>query len=152
MVRQTETKAAYSENKRDVTFEIAKKLTPLGNVVFISRYARHSKKGLIIPRGFVDTASLTAHADLVVGVGGTIAREAALQGTPSLVIPLYGLFHTNEYLVKKGFPIYTCSTKEAPAYAKKYLGAKKDVKEKLEELENPVDTIKKLMLRDGEFN
>jgi len=150
VVRQAETKAAYSIGKKDVTLEIAQNLTDVGNVLFISRYERRSRKGLTIPHGFIDTASLAGYADLVVGVGGTIAREAALQGTPSLVIPLFGRFHTNEYLAKKGFPLYTCSPKKTLAYAKEYLGDKKDVKEKLEELENPVDTIEKLMLEKGE--
>ncbi len=152
VVRQTETKAAYSQDKKDITLEVARKLTKLGTVMFISRYERRQKKQFIIPRRFVDTASLAAHADLVVGVGGTIAREAALQGTPSLVIPLYGRFHTNEYLVRKGFPIYTCSIEEVIAYATKYIGTKKNVDGILKELENPVDIIERLILKDGEFN
>ena len=150
VVRQAEMKAAYSKGMKDVTLDIAQKFIDLGNVLFVSRYERRPRKGLTIPRGFIDTASLAGYADLIVGVGGTIAREAALQGTPSLVIPVFGRFHTNEYLARKGFPLYTCSAKKTLAYAKKYLGAKKDVKEKLEELENPVDTIEKLMLGRGE--
>ena len=146
VVRETETKAAYSEGKKDIAFEAARKLTSLGSVVFISRYKRRSKKGLTVPRGFIDTASLAAQADLMVGVGGTMAREAALQGTPTLIIPLFGRFHTNEYLARKGFPLYTCSANKALTFARKYLGAKKDVKEILEEMENPADVIEKLML------
>jgi len=149
VVRQAETKAAYADGKTDVTLEIARRLTALGNVVFISRYEKQAQKGLTIPPGFVDTASLAAHADLVVGVGGTIAREAALQGTPSLAIPLFGQSHTNDYLNKKGFPIYTCALKTTLAYAKKHLGTKTDVKELLEELENPVDIIEKIILKEG---
>jgi len=152
IVRQMETAASYAERRRDISEELAYKLTSLGNVMFISRYERRHRQGLTIPRGFVDTASLAAHADLVVSVGGTIAREAALQGTPSLIIPLFGRFHTNEYLARKDFPLYTRSAKKALAYAKKYLGAKKDVKESLEELESPVDTIEKLILGDDECN
>ncbi len=152
VVRQTETKAAYSQDKKDITLEVARKLTKLGSVMFISRYERRNMKQFIIPRRFVDTVSLAAHADLVVGVGGTIAREAALQGTPSLVIPLYGRFHTNEYLVRRGFPIYTCSTEEVFAEAKKHIGTKSKVDELLKELESPVDTIERLMLKKGEFN
>jgi predicted glycosyltransferase len=152
VVRQIETKAAYSKDKKDVTLEIALKLTELGNVLFISRYERCPRKGLSVPHGFVDTVGLTAYADLVVGVGGTIAREAALQGTPSLVIPLFGRFHTNEYLARKGFPVYTCSAKKALAYARKHLGARKEVGKILDELENPVSVIEKLTLGDGMSN
>jgi len=152
VVRQAETKAAYAEGKKDVTLEIAQKLTALGNVLFISRYKKLPREGLIIPREFVDTASLAAHTDLVVGVGGTIAREAALQGTASLVVPLFWRFHTNDYLARKGFPMYTYSSDKVLAYAKKQLGAKKDVEKTLEELENPVDIIEKLILGDSESN
>jgi predicted glycosyltransferase len=146
VVRQTETKAAYSREARDITLDIAQDLTALGQVIFLSRYERAPRRGLKIPSGFVDTAGLAANADLVVGVGGTIAREAALQGTPSLVIPLFGRFHANDYLANKGFPLYTCTAKQAFAYAKRHLGAKKRVAKLLEKLENPVDTIEKLVL------
>lgn len=152
VVREAETKAAYSESVKDVTLQIAEKLTDLGNVIFISRYDRTSRRGLIIPRQLVDTASLTAHADLVVGVGGTMAREASLQGTPTLVMPLYGRFHTNEYLARKGFPIYTCTPKKAVDMARKYLSAKVDVESKLRELENPVDIIRRLVETKGDPN
>lgn len=80
VVRQLEEKAVYSDGKVDM-LAIAKKLTKLGNVVFLSRYHRKAVNGLIVPK-FVDSTSLVAQADLFIGVGGTIAREAALQGTP----------------------------------------------------------------------
>jgi len=151
VVRQAETKAAYAKGRKDVTLEIARRLTALGNVVFISRYERQPEKGLITPKGFVDTVSLAAQADLVVGVGGTIAREAALQGTPSLVIPLFGRSHTNDYLAEKGFPIFTSSAKKALVNAEKHLGTKKDAKELLEELENPVNIIEKLIRDESDY-
>ena len=150
VVRETETKAAYSREARDITLDIAHGLTALGQVIFLSRYERAPRRALEIPRGFVDTASLAANADLVVGVGGTIAREAALQGTPSLVIPLFGRFHANDYLASKGFPLYTCTAKQAFAYAKRYLGAKKRVTKLLEKLESPVDIIEKLILSNDD--
>ncbi|MEM3010849.1 MAG: DUF354 domain-containing protein [Candidatus Bathyarchaeia archaeon] len=141
VVRQMETKASYAENRIDVTEEIAKKLTKLGHVLFLPRYDRRPRKGLIVPKKPVDSASLAAYADLVVSVGGTIAREAALQGTPSIVISSLGELYANEYVSKKGFPLFTVTPTEAFAYAEKYLGKKFTVKEKLEKLENPVDVI-----------
>jgi predicted glycosyltransferase len=145
VVRQAETKATYAEGKKDVTLEIARRLTALGTVIFIPRYERQSQEGIIIPHGFVDTMSLAAHAELVVGVGGTLAREAALQGTPSLFIPLFGRSHANDYLAEKGFPIFTSTAQRVLIDAGKHLGAKKNVHELLEKLENPVDTIEKLI-------
>ena len=56
--------------------------------------------------GFVDSASLVANADLVVSYGGTIAREAALQGVPSIAISDMAKTYVNTYLTKKGFPLF----------------------------------------------
>jgi predicted glycosyltransferase len=141
VVRQMETKASYAEKHIDITEEIAKKLTALGHVLFLPRYDRRPRKNLIVPKKPVDSTSLAAYADLVVSVGGTLAREAALQGTPSIVISVLGKLYANEYISKKGFPLFTVKPTEALTYAEKYLGKKFDVKEKLEELENPVDVI-----------
>jgi hypothetical protein len=145
VVRQAESKASYARGKKDVTLEIARKLTALGNVVFISRYERRPQRGVIVPTGFVDTMSLAAHAELVVGAGGTLAREAALQGTPSLVIRLFGRSHANDFLAEKGFPIFTSTAQKALINAKKHLGERRNVNELLGELENPVDIIEKLI-------
>ncbi len=148
VVRQAETQAAYAEGKNDITLKAARMLKALGNVVFVPRYERHSEQGLNVLQDFVDTTSLVAHADLVVGVGGTMAREAALQGTPSLVIPIFGHSHVNTYLAKKGFPIFGCSLEDVPLYAKKYLATRKNVKDLLVELEDPVEIITRLITKD----
>lgn len=41
---------------------------------------------LIVPQAAIDSRSLMAAADLVVGAGGTMTREAALLGTPTLTL------------------------------------------------------------------
>jgi hypothetical protein len=145
VVRQFETRAAYGEGKIDVYEEIAHKLTSLGRVVFLPRYDRKPRKGLIVPKDFVDSASLVAQADLVVSAGGTISREAALQGTPSIVIPTIGRSYVNDYLSEKGFPLFTVKIRKVFDYARKYLGKKRDVKPLLAKLENPVDVIEKIV-------
>jgi len=145
VVRQVETKAVYAEGVSDITERIAKKLTKLGEVIFLTRYERKSRKGLIVPKGFVDSASLAAQADLVVSVGGTISREAALAGTPSIIIRLFEKQYVNKYLAEKGFPIFSVSFSTVTNYAKKYLGKKWDTKPLLEKLENPVDVIEKVI-------
>lgn len=145
VVRQLETKAAYVEGKIDVNEEITRKLTSLGKVVFLPRYDKKARKGLVVPKGFVDSASLVAQSDLVVSVGGTISREAALQGTPSIVIPLIGRSYVNDYLSKKGFPLFTVKSQEVLDYAKRYLGEKQDAKPLLAKLENPIDMIERVV-------
>jgi len=147
VVRQLETKAAYAVEETDLTETLARKLTSLGKVVFLSRYDRRPKKDLIVPKDFVDSASLVAQADLVVGTGGTIIREAALQGTPAIVIPIVKRLHVNDYLSRKGFPIFTVTIPKALQYAKKLLGEKQNVKDLLAKLENPIDVIQKIVER-----
>lgn len=151
VVRQMETRAAYALEKGDVTLKLAKDLTSLGNVLFISRYDKPRVQKLIIAKEFVDSASLAAYADLVVSVGGTISREAALQGTPSVVISEFKQIQVNDYLASKGFPIFTVDSSEVIECAKKHLGKKGNLKARLAELENPVDVIEKL-LREKEFD
>ena len=41
---------------------------------------------LVVPEGAVDSRSLLATADLVIGAGGTMTREAALLGVPTLTV------------------------------------------------------------------
>jgi predicted glycosyltransferase len=109
VVRQMETKAAYAAGKPDITEKIAKKLTTIGNVIFLARYKRPKRKSFIILQHFVNSASLVAGADLVVSAGGTIAREAALQGIPSIVISEFGRTFVNKYLAKQNFPLFIVS-------------------------------------------
>lgn len=144
VVRQSEFRASYMEGK-DVTVDIAKKLASFGNVLFLPRYNKEKIEGLTVLDRFVDSLSLVREADLFVGVGGTIAREAALQGTPSLVVPILGSTYVNEYVSRKGFPLFEVEPRDILKYAKRYLGRRVDVTEKLAELENPVDVIETLI-------
>jgi hypothetical protein len=144
VVRQMETRAAYALGKQDETMELAEKLGSLGNVLFISRYERTENGGASAKSDFVDSASVVAHADLVVSVGGTISREAALQGVPSIVVSDIGRTYVNKYLAKLGFPLFITNAHEALRYSKKYLGKRFDVRSKLARLENPVSVIEKV--------
>jgi predicted glycosyltransferase len=144
VVRQSEFKASYM-NGTDVTVDIARQLTSLGNVLLLPRYKKEKIGGLTVPDGFVDSLSLVREADLVVGVGGTIAREAALQGIPSIVVPTLGWGYVNDYVSKKGFPLFKVKPSDVLKYAKRHLGGHRDVTELLAELENPVDVIGKII-------
>jgi len=140
VVREMEERAVYVK-RRFSSITLAKKLTQLGNVVLLPRYRRRTIKGLIVPKEFVDSASLVAQADLFVGAGGTITREAALQGTPAIVIDVFQGQYVNDYLAKKGFPIFRAKLSSAYALAKEVLGSKKNVSDLVAKLENPVDVI-----------
>ncbi len=140
VIRQIETKAAYAEGRQDLAKVMAQKLAELGNVQLIERY-NGQRETFGSKEGFVDSASLAANADLVVSYGGTIAREAALQGVPSVAVSDMAKTYVNRYLTQKGFPLFATTERGVLAYAKKYLGKKFDVKNKLADLENPVDVI-----------
>jgi uncharacterized protein len=140
--RQIESKAVYTQGKQDLASVLAKKLSTLGNVQFINRY---NEKGEMfgVKAEIEDSANLVANADLVVSYGGTIAREAALQGVPSIAISDMAKTYVNKYLAQKDFPLFISSERRVFSYAKKYLGKRFDVQGKLAVLENPVDVIEK---------
>ena len=66
-------------DKRDNAKTLAEKLATLGNVHFIERY-NQTGEAFGEKAGFEDSANLVANADLVIGYGGTISREAVLAG------------------------------------------------------------------------
>jgi predicted glycosyltransferase len=144
VIRQIETKACYAEGEPDLTSEIAKKLAPIGNIFFIKRYGNGEE--FTVNDDLLDSANLVANADLVISAGGTLAREAALQGIPTLIVADIGRTYVNTYLSRKGFPLFSIAPHEIVKFAKKYIGQKFDVKEKLAELENPIESIEKAAL------
>jgi predicted glycosyltransferase len=137
VVREIEAKAAYALETADRTLETVRKLESLGNVLLLKRYSADKE--------FVDSARVVANADLVVSAGGTIAREAALQGVPSIVTSELGRTYVNTYLARKGFPIFMSNTRKMLKLAKRLLGKKVDVTDELAQFENPVTIIKKVL-------
>lgn len=144
VIRQIESKAAYAGGKEDITHAFAKKLSELGDVHFIERY-NGSGKAFGVKESLVDSTNLVANADLVIGCGGTIGREAALLGVPSIGITDMAKTNVNRYLSKKGFPYFATTKHGVLSYAKKFLGKHFDVQDKLTALENPVDVIEKVV-------
>jgi len=144
VVRQLEEKAVYTGRIIDMA-ALARKLTTLGKVVFLSRYQSKSMTNVIVPKGFIDSASLVAQADLFIGVGGTITREAALQGTPAVIVDVFRNQYVNEFLSEKGFPIFRVEPSKIMQIAKENLGRKHRVKHLLDRLENPVDVIERIV-------
>jgi len=140
--RQIEAKATYVQNQNDLEKTIVKELREIGNVHLIKRY-NDQVEAFSAKEDFVDSVNLVANADLVVSYGGTIAREAALQGIPSIAISDMAKTNVNRYLAQKEFPLFITTEQKILDYAHKYLGKRFDVKVNLAELENPVDIIEK---------
>ncbi|MCL5878078.1 MAG: DUF354 domain-containing protein [Candidatus Bathyarchaeota archaeon] len=144
VLRQIETKAAYAKGKRDSAKTLAEQLAELGNVHMLERYNGEGKE-FGEKAVFEDSASLVANADLVVSYGGTISREAALQGVPSIAIGDMAKTPVNTYLAKKGFPLFIATEDKVMGLAKKYMGKRFAVADKFAALENPVEVIVKLV-------
>jgi predicted glycosyltransferase len=145
IVRELEAKAAYAKGKENISKAIAKKLNSLGNVLFLPRYQKKPEKGLIVPDEFIDAPSLVSQADLVIVAGGTMTREASLLGVPTIALSLLGRYSVNDYLSKKGFPLFTVTPDKVFSYSKRLLGKKFNVKHLVDSLENPVDIIEKVI-------
>ncbi len=141
VVRQIENRAVYAEKKQDNVQTLAQRLAELGNVHVVQRYNNENEEAYKEKLGFEDTAELVSHADLVVSYGGTITREAALQGVPSIGISDMAKTYVNTYLTQKGFPLFVTTEDQVIEVAKQYLGKRFDVADKLAALENPVDVI-----------
>lgn len=141
VIRQIEAKAAYAQEKQDQAKSLAAQLEALGNVHLIQRYNKEGE-AFGVKEGFEDSANLVANADLVVSYGGTIAREAALQGVPSIAISDMAKTYVNQYVAKKGFPLFITTPQKVLKIAK-VLGKRFEVKGKIGALENPVDIIEK---------
>jgi len=144
VLRQVETKAAYAKGKTDSAKSLAEQLAELGEVHLLERYNATGKE-FTQKVAFEDSASLVANADLVVSYGGTISREAALQGTPSIAVGDMAKTPVNTYVAKLGFPLYLTHENKVLQLAKQHLGKKIDVTTKLAELENPVGVIAKVI-------
>ncbi len=140
VLRQIESKAAYAKGKTDSAKTLAEQLAELGEVHLLERYngvgAEFAEK-----QAFEDSASLVANADLVVSYGGTISREAALQGVPSIAVGDMAKTPVNTYTAKKGFPLFITSERKVMGLAGQYLGKRFDVADKLAAQENPVKVI-----------
>ena len=144
VIRQIEAKAAYATGQQNLSENVFAKLASLGNLCFIQRY-NTGEREFRFKEGFVDSANLVGNADLVVTYGGTIAREAALQGVPSLAMSDMAKTNVNRYLFQKGFPLFITTEQEVPVCAEKYLGKRFDVQSNLAKLDNPLDAIVKVV-------
>jgi len=142
VVRQIENKAAYAQNKKDIAKTIVEKLQKMGNVHLIQRYNEKGDK-LGVKESFADSLNLIANSDLVVSYGGTIAREAALLGIPSIAISDMAKTYVNRYLARKNFPLFITNERRVLGYAEQYMGKRFNTENKLSQLENPLDAIEK---------
>jgi hypothetical protein len=108
LFRDVEHRASYFRQSRIDTFRLIKKLSKMAKVVYLPRYEEEKKelrqiRNLWIPECTLIAYHLLPAIDLVVGSGGTVCRESALLGIPTLSFHFWDSIA--RYLHKKGFPI-----------------------------------------------
>lgn len=100
----------------------------------------------------VDTLELFRRVVMVITGGGTMARESALLGTPSLcVFPLDTKLYVNDYLKEMGFPIWRAgSYEEATGVMRVILrdpdSYVMDTRPLVRSLEDPRDVIRRILI------
>ncbi len=112
IARESEYKASYYDWMEKPVQKLVNRI--LGEfkdevkIVYFPRYEEEREHmrnpNVIIPREAVDTRVLMKYAIITISGGGTMARESALIGTPSIsLFPL--LIHVNKWLEDMGLPL-----------------------------------------------
>ena len=153
--RPPEEKAAYLSGLGGTNLvDLMKFVVSKGvKVVLFPRYPDQHKlaerlERIIIPRRALDTLSLYFYSSLIITGGGTMAREGSMLGIPSIsLFPLNYPLYVNDYLKRKGFPIYRFrSYEEALPLISKILKSPEsyriNTRSLLVELESPLTPIK----------
>ncbi len=83
------------------------------NVVLLPRgkvqedyYQQERFSGVMVPATSISLADIMAKCDLFVGAGGTMTREAAVLGVPTISIYQDELLDVDRFLIDKGFMIH----------------------------------------------
>lgn len=106
LFRNVEYKASYCKDVKIDVWKLVEELSKIATVVYLPRYEREEQKiesldNVWIPPEPVLAFQIIPFVDLVVGSGGTICREAALIGVPTLSFHFWDIIA--KYLRKKGF-------------------------------------------------
>ncbi len=166
--RPEEEKAAYYRGKKAKYTIILKSLLDcVDKIVFFPRYKSQVTKikrsigksideHVIIPSEAIDTRSLYMYSALVISGGATMAREAALLGTPSICyFPLE--LSVNKCVRAWGCPLYHCKdVKDVIELAKEILrnpyNYHVNTSEIIKRKQSPLDVVLKILreLRSNE--
>lgn len=133
---------ASASKKQLIIYE---QCTSQADKVLAEELAEIGEVRLLVQGSAENSVGLVSTADLVVSYGGSVCREAALQGVPSVAISEMARVPLDVYLAKKGFPLFITSESKVMGLAKKYIGKRFDVSEQLADLENPVKVIADLV-------
>lgn len=80
-------------------------LLPRGSVQ--DKYYRQDKfSGITVPKKSISLSEIMSNCDLFIGAGGTMTREAAVLGIPTVSIYQDQLLDVDRYLINKGFMVH----------------------------------------------
>jgi len=123
LFRNVEYQASYYKNVKVDTWQLVNELSKISTVVYIPRYHEEKEKlkelsNVWVPPKPTLTFQAILCADVVVGSGGTICRESALMGVPTINFHFWDA--VAKYLCQKGFPIqYSANVNKILLTAKK---------------------------------
>ena len=108
LFRNVEYKASYCKDVKVDTWRLVKELSEMATVVYLPRYEEEKEKlrnlnNVLIPPKPTLAFQVIPYVDAVVGSGGTICRESALMGVPTINFHFWDVIA--KYLKVKGFPI-----------------------------------------------
>lgn len=143
--------ASYSHKKSGLKNVLKELLDyyPDVNVVFFPRNSIDKKEfknlDLIIPEVAIDTLSLYKFADLMIGAGGSMNREACLAGCPMVSLYPERLLAVDKFLIQRKLMQHTLNVKEAVELCSEYINNgkmwKNKLKNEVEKFENPHNLI-----------
>jgi predicted glycosyltransferase len=108
LFRNVEYKASYCKNVKVDAWRLVKELSKIATVVYLPRYEEEKEKlrdmeNVLVPKETLLTFQIIPAIDLAIGSGGTINRETALMGVPTINFHFWDA--VARYLAAKGFPI-----------------------------------------------
>jgi hypothetical protein len=118
--------AQYYHDRSDFLIELIQKLINRDKykIVLIPRDSQQRAKlerrfgsNVIIPKKAIDGPSLLYYSNLFVGAGGTMTRESAVLGTPTISVYHGQLLAADRYLIKRGYMYHTRYPKIRPMEA-----------------------------------
>ncbi len=146
LFRNVEYKAAYCKDVKVDAMRLVKELSKMATVVYLPRYEEEREQlknldNVWVPPSPLLTFQIIPSLDLMVGSGGSICRETALMGVPTINFHFWDVIP--RYLRRKGFPIqYSSNTERIVKIARKILRNpekhKMHTERMLRKLENPV--------------
>ncbi|MDH5691284.1 MAG: DUF354 domain-containing protein [Candidatus Bathyarchaeota archaeon] len=146
LFRNVEHRASYFQKSEIDTSKLLGQLSKMAKIICLPRYEEEKRElkkieNVWVPEKPVITHHLLSAIDLVVGSGGTVCRESALLGIPTISFHFWDVIA--KYLHKKGFPIEYATEEEkiinlAQEYLKKPEERQGDAVRLLQTLESPV--------------